>query len=356
MDRPLTCALLAACVALSCRGRSCSELRNLTDPATGPEGSPARETSRVLAKSTGIPQSLAVSGGYVYWGAMTVESFHQAGGVYRVSESGGKPSLFAEGTSPYPIAASGEAITWFDVDPAHDFVDRNGSIFRRGTEAGARVVLASAQDNVRALVDDGAFVYWGAAGASGAPGFVARAPASPGLTEVLARGALNLEGIAVDEHHVYWIDRGPTTALGLGSVLYEDGRVERCPKAGGASERLVGGIHGPLMAIALGGDDVYYSTGGQRGAASGRVYRVAKKGGHATALSPHQENLEPLLASGTTLVWASEDTGSFGIWTMHTTGGKASRLTDDQARSMALDHGTLYFIDNNLQIRAAAAP
>ncbi|WP_437986300.1 hypothetical protein [Sorangium sp. So ce117] len=208
---------------------------------------------RVLLADLEQPEGLALSGDALAWTELW------GGGVFRAQLSGsgaevalGAPEdLTPPGTtfsSPYRVASAGDTVCWtyqgtlgrtdgavacrvgeasvtiaaeqltpreiaLDVDGEGNAAAvywasfEGGSVFRAdlsGAEAGAPEEIASDQGQLNGLAVDEGHVYWTRRDA----GTVVRMPKGGGEQEVLASGQARPGDIAVDEATVYWINEG----------------------------------------------------------------------------------------------------------------------------------------------------
>lgn len=131
-------------------------------------------------------------------------------------------------------------------------------------------VLATDQDEPRAITVDNGYVYWLNHGIElFRTGAVMRVSKRGGMPQVLAANQNIPEGIAVDATHVYWTNRGTDRG---------DGQIMRVAKSGGTPEALADGI---AMASGLTADADFLYWNSWRG----NVHRLGKKGGNAALLA-----------------------------------------------------------------------
>jgi hypothetical protein len=118
------------------------------------------------------------------------------------------------------------------------------------------LTLAAGRIRPGAIASDGTHVYWGEAGANGAPygGTIIEVPVGGGKATTVAVGQAPPWAIAVDDANVYWIDEGTQTAGLL------DGAVLRLSKLGGLPVPLAVGQYAP-QGIAVDAASVYYTAG-----------------------------------------------------------------------------------------------
>jgi hypothetical protein len=122
-----------------------------------------------------------------------------------------------------------------------------------------------------ATIDDDVYV-----GTFGGPptSEVAHVPLVGGPVDVLASGANDLGGIAVDETNVYWSESGPS-----------NGQVWRIARAGGAAEPIAMGFS-PWAVAAYAGNVYFTDLGMCSTCMNGSVSTVPAGGGNAAALTP----------------------------------------------------------------------
>lgn len=146
--------------------------------------------------------------------------------------------------------------------------------------AGTVRILASGQDEPRALVIDDTAVYWVNHGSEvGYTGQVMRMDKTGGVVTALASNQLVPEGIAVDGAFVYWTNRASDS--GKGQVL-------KVAKGGGVPTVLVDGLSYPT-GLNIDADYVYWNS-----YFTNDVRRVAKLGGAVTTLTKMPSS-DPLL-------------------------------------------------------------
>ncbi|WP_438036252.1 hypothetical protein [Sorangium sp. So ce204] len=188
---------------------------------------------RVLLADLEQPEGLALSGGALAWTELW------GGGVFRAQlngsgaevELGAPEELTPTGaafSSPYRVASAGDTVCW----TYQGTLGRtDGAVACRVGEASVTVAAEQLTPREIALDVDGegnaAAVYW----ASFEGGSVFRADlsgAEVGAPEEIASDQGQLNGLAVDEGHVYWTRR-------------DAGTVVRMPKGGGEQEVLASG-------------------------------------------------------------------------------------------------------------------
>ncbi|WP_437593093.1 hypothetical protein [Sorangium sp. So ce1000] len=228
---------------------------------------------RVLLADLEQPEGLTLSGDALAWTELW------GGGVFRaqLSGSGAEVALGAPEdlsppgtafTSPYGVASAGDTVCW----TYQGTLGRtDGAVACR--VGGASVTVAAEQLTPREIALDvdeqgnAAAVYW----ASFEGGSVFRADLGGeqvGEPEVIASDQGQLNGLAVDEEHVYWTRR-------------DAGTVVRMPKGGGDQEVLASGQARPGD-VAVDGAAVYWinegSPDGSDGAPvkDGAVLKLAK--------------------------------------------------------------------------------
>lgn len=176
---------------------------------------------------------LTVDASFAYWAEPTL-------GLQKIPLDGGvSTKLFA------PVLHTSFAIR---VDATSIYLTADDMIQKLPLTGGAPTVLASTQDDPRALALDATTVYWTNTGLNNAVGSVMQIAKTGGAPTTLATGLSVPSGIAVDATDVYWVN---TTA----------GTVMRVPKGGGPSKILVSGQVG-AHDIAVDGNAVYWAVWG----------------------------------------------------------------------------------------------
>jgi len=99
-------------------------------------------------------------------------------------------------------------------------------------------------------------------------------------------------GVVADATHVYWTERGH------GYAIPPDGALMKMPLAGGASEVLVAGLHGPGD-LALDGDTLYWAN------TDGRIMKAGVAGGPPTVLADGQIDPLNVTVDATAVYWTN---------------------------------------------------
>jgi hypothetical protein len=229
--------------------------------------------------------------------------------IYRVPVRGGNAERIVDFGSDFvgctDVALDAEAVYWTD------FSETAGRVVRTVRDGGDEEVLAGEQLRPGALAIDETHVYWiNRTDESG--GGVFRILKEGGVPELLAAPSqdprplgTNLE---VDESHVYtvasrWVDR--------------PGHVMRIPKIGGNVELLADDDH-RLHGIALDDRHIYWtrSEGNPWEPVDGSdlvvggIARVSKEGGEVEVLADHQNGPQAVVVDDDWVYWANSVSGT----------------------------------------------
>jgi hypothetical protein len=242
----------------------------------------ARGTPTFLASSTRQDaRSVATDGARVYWTTWGTDASQNGGMILSASVNGGASTVLAtnEGTTT-DILVDGANVYWMNYGDALRAMPKTG---------GAPRTLMSVDQPMSFAIDD-AFAYvtttggiWRVALAGGAPEKI-----------VVARTG---EAIAVDDAHVYWIDRGTAND--------DSTSLSRAPKSGGAPEVLVAGrgvfSEAVTSSLVVDGASAYWVAT----RADGVVAKVDKAGGTPTTLVSGLVCPYTLRMHGASLVYAN---------------------------------------------------
>ncbi|WP_437738027.1 lipoprotein receptor [Sorangium sp. So ce1335] len=243
---------------------------------------------------------LVIYGDEVYWTA----GEGRGGSVQKVSVLGGPvTTIAADQNAPYGIAVNQGGVFWSNLN------DTN--ILRvNHDEAGAPKVVFDSDYATLGVVADETDVFWAQrAGGIGAPGrgsLIGRIPMSDGLADDAFHedSAVSPHLIALDDTHVYWVDRS------------ERGSVNKTSREDGQTARLIENPQAYPYAIAVDRDHVYW-TNSPRDRSNderGGVMRAPKRGARdATRLWSPDEDRD--IANSTPDCIAVDDNDDFVYWT-----------------------------------------
>lgn len=308
--------------------------------------------------------------GTIYFAAVESTTSTEAapdGSIFERKPGGAEAARIVSGIHrPWRLRVASDGLYFIDLDQRRAF-DGKGTVARVDLASLKVTRLVEGEDELRDFVVAGNDVYWVAAGVEGAKGEVRRVARSGGAPETIDRGLVNGGGIAEDAGSIYWVDRGPATAWGLGSSVYEHGKIFALDP--GKKPRVVAdGIVQATGHLVAAGGDVYFDTHGFAGDSSGGVWSVKASGGHPTRVAPHQFVIEDtLVVDGDALLWASyepgatnEDLERAAIWTgSRSAPGKATPVAMLYApkisltpRGLAPAKDRVFFWSNDFTVRS----
>lgn len=302
-------------------------------------------TVTVLASGQATPSGLAVDDTHVYWtnqGSSTASD----GVVRRRSKTSGTIQTIATGQAhPDRIAVSGDQVFWLnlgqDMGGATGWV--NGAVMRASKLGGSLKSLSPATWPTDLAVDD-EHVYFTEYSA----GTIRRVGKS-GITSAVTLVSTNEPGsptaIAVDDTHVYWT---------LGCGVAADG-VRRLSKDAAAASNCVSGpeslaeVHDSLF-IAETGTWIYYGMhvheGGEASPlVTGQVRRVWRNGGPYEVIVTGRGQIGRVAADSRGVVFSEMDADGPGIWAQHNDETLPRLLARSEAKDLAVDSGTVYWLD-----------
>jgi hypothetical protein len=276
-----------------------------------------------LATTPNDPLSIAYFAGRVFWTETTGPANGETGAIKSVSATGGGVAVLVNGgDAPRELALSGGTLFWTEGGPI-GLIEGFGRIASIPATGGA---IATVVDGIAAqsppIAVDANFVYiadnWR----------IKKVPIDGSGIETLARGDDQIEGLATDGVHVFWIDRSAN--------------IFRVSVAGGEPVALAPGIPGPPE-----------STGLIR-AAGGFVYwldhfdtlkRVPAGGGAVSVIASDLAPLSDFVTDGVNVYFAQQNTGAIG--SLPVVGGTATILASRAPleRRLAVDAENLYWID-----------
>ena len=296
--------LLAFPVALVFGSAACSLVRSWDDLARVPADAGKADSCVFCAEpvATGLnePMAVVVSGDAVYWSEAPSPS--TGPGKVRRTNDGGVFDIASSSVTPTAIAVVSGHAFWLGAEPAYAlaFVARctAGCIVTwDGTTVTANPPSSLLTRGDGWLVDgmaaDTRGVYWTITAVNrerltGAVAFCA--PPCPDGPTLVATGQASPRGVAIDGTYVYWANEEEGTVR----------RIARDDAGDGASEVVTGDVAGPSQ-IALQGDYVYFTAGGDGGA----VLRAPKTGGAAESVALEQEGAFAIAADESGVYWTT---------------------------------------------------
>jgi hypothetical protein len=204
------------------------------------------------------------------------------------------------------------------------------------------IILASGQNNPRAIAVDGTNVYWMNRGWTDGDGSIMKVSRDGGAPVVLASGLCNAYDLAVDDLAVYWSGGywsagNCDTSMGIKRISVADGSafppidgggllapfgewiyfgnsgatVMRAPRDGGTPLTVAAGDGDLMHAVAVDGTNVYWSTTTgpgvvSSGVYSGRLFQAPIEGGVATLLASDLGEVDGIASEGVHAYWTDK--------------------------------------------------
>lgn len=225
-------------------------------------------TVSTLVPGLDAPEGIALAANKLFWGDF------QAGGIHSVSLTGGNNVTLAQGNYPYRVAADDTYVYWTNEGTATSNPP-DGSIERVNHKipGSTQEIVAGAQTTPRSIalekdpITQATTAVWWATFTPAGTIVRAAVLAGGGLgaPEVIAMGLEYPNGLAVDEGHVYWTNRGAGNVMSLPLGA----------KAGDAPTILATGQRAP-GAVVAGKDAVYWVAEGGSADPSGAIVRLPK--------------------------------------------------------------------------------
>lgn len=198
--------------------------------------------AKEIAKTAGNPSSLAVSGGWIYFGDEGTTTWT----LTKVNTSGGQPTVvFANQSDVRSLTVLGSTLVW---------ANRLSNAVLSGSTGGGLVRTLASVAKPSGVVMDSNNAYVAGSGQ------IVRVPLYVGSAVTLVPGLKSPQSLALDGRWLYWSDHG--TGAGDGSLMRID------IKDGGPTT-LASNLTRPAQ-IAVGGDAVYWTDSG-----AGTVQKLA---------------------------------------------------------------------------------
>ncbi len=270
------------------------------------------------------------SGGSTTGGASSSGGGGSTSGGACGSASGAR-TLVASAKILNSIAVSGGNLYWYDESASQlESVPVGG---------GTPSPLASGDHNVTGLVADAQYVYWATNQYAGGDATVKREPLAGGVSPtVLTGGLLYPNSICADANNIYVANGGT-----CGSLCNSDASVWAVSKTAGgykvlASNQIVAGFY-----CAVDSRNVYWTNYATNTAQTAQVSEVAVSGnGSASVLVPTvPSQVSGLVSDGTALYWLGQD-GQVHAVTVSTGASTVIGTIPTSARWLVLGGSTLY--------------
>ena len=286
-------AMLGLSACASCGARS--SLEAASDTSTLPPSCTATEGLITIASEQVRPLSIAVNATSVFWSTYNSDSVMTCASC---GCNGSPMALPSEQNPPSSLAVSGANVSWIQANSGAVMTCATGDC---GTPTQLGVGSTCAMGGFVAgggclnLAADADSVYWSTANA------VVKCPIGGcgGNPTTLASGQNSPSGVVVDTTNVYWIDGDAILSCAVGGC-------------GGTPTTLASGQF--ANALAVGGGNVYWTSGSMNVGAAGAVMKCAALGCNGAPTT---------LASGLTQpVGITADAASV-YWTNYLSGGGA---------------------------------
>jgi hypothetical protein len=304
----------SGCADLQSDPNNCGTCGNVCTGATGTCTAGACVTTHVtLASGQASPGAIALDKAYVYW----VDDA-SSGSVMRVAKTGGGVTTLVQ-NEPQPYALALDATNVYFTDsgssvkkvplggaPSSTVIATqsayglalSGSTLLVGsgdleaipTSGGSLTLLATGQNQPRAVTADASNVYW-----ITTSGVVASVPITGGtMPTTLTSGQSGYSGIAVDASNVYWTNSAKGTIVSV-------------PIGGGGFTTLATG-QTSASGIAVAGGYVYWTTN----TSAGTVMKLPVGGGGTPIAIATGQNYPLGVAVDDTYVYWTDSSGYYG--------------------------------------------
>jgi hypothetical protein len=251
-------------------------------------------TPTVIASEQDGPVTLAVRGGYVYWGTLTGEA------VMSAPVTGGEPTVLAEfESSPIAIAVDDQSVYFATLGTSGEVAGVVASVPIGGGDV---VTIASDQDSPRGIAVDSSNVYW-----TTADGFVMKASIAGGpATQIVTTESL-AGALTVDEKNLYWLTPSGVWTAPLSGLPDGGGPTLIATAQGFNSNEDAIGVEGGAW-LAVDATYVYWTDGDS---ATGTVAAVPLAGGAVTILASGEIQPTGIAVGASGVYWG--DLGTYGV-------------------------------------------
>jgi hypothetical protein len=303
------------------------------------------------------PQVVLIQNGHAYTSEVTA-----TGPVLDVATSGGTVSTISS-SEPFPMGLAIDATNIYvwnsgTFSGGSAVNNSDGTVLQLPLAGGAATTLATGMlvafnaPYLNAIASDTSSVYF-VTGGPGTAGAVNSAPIGGGAAAHVVYGNQALpQAIVTDGTNLYWGNWGTFDAQGN---YNNDGTILKAPVDGGTTPVTLASSQSAPAALAIDGQNVYWSNIGQLSAGglpapgTGSVVQVAIAGGSPTTLASGQAVPLGIAVSGATVYWAEFTLSAPGnIMSAPVGGGTPTTLVANVTDpfGLAISAGTIYWTDN----------
>ncbi len=217
--------------------------------------------------------------------------------------------------APAQIALDATHVYWTDM-----IADTVNRVPKAG---GSIEVIATGEDNPRAIEVSGGFVYWANDAVSAANQKIKRAPVTGGAASTIGSPttvkSARFAGIDVDSTHVYWLD-GDVDDEGCFCSTDQTTEVKRAPIGGGTTETIATAAGLFVSGLTLGASNVYLAAWGNWNSLwaysdRGAITWLPKSGGVGANVTDLPLTTQPtsVINNGTYIFWNGAPSSTNGL-------------------------------------------
>jgi streptogramin lyase len=262
--------------------------------------------------------------GHIYW---TAEGSGGNGVVQRLPVAGGLPVIIANmQDAPYGIVVNARGVFWTNSDAQ--------TVMRADLDGGAQQTILSTAYTPLFVAGNEEEIFWSQRQDEGLIGGPASTigrmlVATNDADESFLSAPLSPHGIALEEDHLYWVDRA---TMG--------GTVNRVDRRTGTSPLVLAAAQPNPFAVAVDDTFVYWTNNGS----GGGVRKVLKAGGAAPVQVATGSTLRDIAIDETNVYWT--DQGAGAVMKVAKAGGTVRRLaqSDGPPNGIAVDATHVYWV------------